>query len=160
MPHQSAVEQAHRQVRSLNVGGTLAEQGQDFVRLAENDTQFGAQQVSALIAVLDHLQILPARLRLFLRRRTALTRVGRDLTIDRDHGVINAAPAIRHGGRRRVRMPACLQRLEDFLRGFRFGLGDAACNAEPAVHVEHGRTPELAGRVGFGVMLFSPLFLT
>jgi hypothetical protein len=71
VPHQPAVEQAHRQMGALNVSRTLAEQRQDFFWLTEDDTQFGADQVSTLITMFDHLQILPAGLWLFLRRWSA-----------------------------------------------------------------------------------------
>ena len=160
MPNQTPVEQAHGQMGSLDIGRALAKQCQDFFGLAEYDAQFSVYQVSPFVTMFDHLQILPAGLRLFLRRGSAPARVFRHLTIDRDHRVVNAAPAIGHRGRWRVRMPAGLQRFEDFARGFRFGFGNAACDAESTVHVEHGRAPELTRRFGFGIVLFSPLLPT
>jgi hypothetical protein len=57
-------------------------------------------------------------------------------------------------------MAALFQPLEDFWGGFRFGLSDAVGDAEPGVDVKHGRPPELARRVGFGIVLFSPLLPT
>ncbi len=160
MPNQPSVEQAHRQMGALDISRALAQQRQDFIGLAEDDAQFGVDQVSVLVTMLDHLQILPAGLRLFPRRRTATARVLRNLTIDGNHGVIIAAPAIRHRWWRSVGMPACLQRLEDFLRSFGFGFRDAARDAEPSVDVQHGRASELARCIGFGVVLFSPLLPT
>ena len=54
-------------------------------------------------------------------------------------------------------MPARFQRLEDFLRGCRFGFRNAARDAELRVDVEPGRAPELAGRGGLRFPVISTL---
>ena len=53
-----------------------------------------------------------------------------------------------------------LKGIESVAPTLNFGFRDAACDAEPGVDVQHGRTPELAGRFGFGIVLFSPLLPT
>jgi hypothetical protein len=57
-------------------------------------------------------------------------------------------------------MPAALEHLEHFDAGFRFCFGNATGGAETAIHIDHGRAPELTGLVGFGVAFFSPLLRT
>jgi hypothetical protein len=57
-------------------------------------------------------------------------------------------------------MSSALERLEHFDTGFRFRFGNATGGAETVIHIDHGRTPELAGLVGFGVVFFSPLLRT
>ena len=135
MSNQASVEQAHGQVGPFNVGGVLAEQRQNCFRLTENDAQFRIHEASMFVAMLDHLQILPAGLRPFARRRSTVARVFGNLTIDGHHRVIDPAPAVRHRGRRGFGVSAGFQRLEDGLRGFRFGLGNAAGDAESGVNV-------------------------
>ena len=143
-------------MRAFNVGRAVADQRQDFFGLAVNHAQFRVQEMALPITMLNHLQILPTGLRLFTCRRSPPARIGRDLTIDRNHRVIDPAPAIRQGRRWGRRVSTCFQGLEDFLRGFRFRLGDAAGDPESGVDVQHGRAPELASGLGFGMVLFSP----
>jgi len=124
--------------------------------IAINDPQLGTHH-APILALFDHLQILPARLGLFASRRSSYPFVFRDYPIHFDHRIINPSPAIRDRGRRCIGMPATLQRLKDLDACFRFRLGNTTCSAEAAVHVDHGRAPELAVFVGFWVVFFSPL---
>ena len=57
-------------------------------------------------------------------------------------------------------MASALERLEHFNAGLGFRLRDTTGSAQAAGYVDYGRAPELAGFVGFGVVLFSPLLCT
>ncbi len=116
----------------------MAKQGEHGVRLTKDDPQLGAEQAAMRIAVFDKLEVLPARLRLFERRRATAALIGRYLAVDIDHRFADPTPAIRHGRGWGVGMATVFQGLKDGARGLRFRLGDAPGHPQPRIHVDHG----------------------
>ena len=113
-----------------------------------------------LIALLDDLQVLPARQRLFARGRTPPSLILGHLTIDLDHGVADPAPAIRNGWGRHGRMTAFFERLKDKERGGGFALGNATGHPQSGIHIAHRRVPELTVACCLGIRFSSPLLPT
>lgn len=79
---------------ALDVGHMFPQQVRNEVRIAIDDAGFDANH-SSLLALFDHLHILPASLRALLGRGTPLSLVGRYLSIDRKQGLAMSTPAIR-----------------------------------------------------------------
>ena len=64
------------------------------------------------------------------------TTVFRELPINRQHGLIRAAPAIRNGGWRSFWMASALKGLKHAPTGLGFVFGNSASHTQPAVHIQ------------------------
>ena len=129
--------------------------------IAVDDLNLDLDHATAF-AMLDHLQVMPSRLRLFLLWwKTSATWLSLGhFAPSLDHRFSIGAFPISGHRRWSLGMTSLLQLLHQLLGDFFFRLGDAAPDVQPGVGFERRTAPEGAALVFFGNPFFSPLWPT
>lgn len=141
--NQAAIHVARGQVGAFNVGGMQLQGSIDLSRLTTDHPRFGSDHPS-LLALLDHLHILPLFAGLLERWRASTSAVVRYFTIDFHQGFPVTAPAIRDQRRRGIGMAPALELLEECDRCIRFPFADPTSHTPPSVNLNQGAAPEFA----------------
>ena len=158
--HQPPIHLTRSQVGALDIRGVSAGQIQRLL-ITIDDLNLDLDYATAF-AMLDHLQVMPSRLRLFLFQRQAFA-----IWLSRGHlapgfhhrFAVSAFSISRHR-RRRLCVTAILELVHQFFGDFFFGLGDRPPDAESGVGFERRAAPERAALVFFSDPFFSPLWPT
>lgn len=105
---QASIHVPRGQIGAFNVGRVRVQCSVDLLRVAKDHTRFDSDH-TPLLALLDHLQILPILSGLFERGRTPASAVVRHVAVHFNQRFPVTAPAVRHHRRRGIGMSSAFE---------------------------------------------------